>query len=961
MPITDELIFAGNARRSSLGLAEVSLVFANDGEWLDLPYNEVRITRRAYRSGENEYLLNGARVRLREIVDLLAGASIHAGGHVVVGQGLVDAVLSLRSEERRPVIESLAGLKQYYLRRDEAETRLSQTEANLVHVDALVAELAPQLESLAQQAEVLRDYRAAEGELRRLQQLTYGVQAARLKARVQVARHRNAQAAEDRDTARQRAQELAEEDDALGLRLDADRAARDALHEHVQSQQALTAASRRDSDVSAMQLKGAEERAELAAAEHARLASTAERERAALRQAERGADEIRAEQAAVEARLAASRAAYAGCARQRDRAAVEERRAQGMSEEASRIAARLAEAVALSTASVESVARELERQEAQAATAVAASNEADQALAGATSILPACEATRAAASDAEQAERRRVDAIRRSVSASQSALREASRERERLTTRCGVLQAWLDGMDRFDAPVRTLATHEAVAASCTEAIGVDPGMAGCIAAFLAGRTECLLADGLPGLLPEASGCGGQVRILPVAGSSKRIMADAVRSCRHRRTPYALCLPMAYRPGRILGLGLGCVPRSDERRGRRSAGARSRPVAQRPRCLDALLLAVAGFPSGCRRERFLAVAMLPDGSVVCGVDERESATIERRQEIAGLQQVLGDVSERETAVSAALSLDQERLIAAEREHERTQKALGAADLALSRARDEARFQERLVAQSRHALLATETAAHRLALELVDKRKHLAVDQVRAAATRSDAEHARELRATARNELDLAQEALSAASSACRDDEQAASRLRDRATAAKLALDEQLARVTGIEGDLARYAERAGAATLQIEALRAAAEAAAVAEQQATASLQTLESQLRPLEARLRDEEALVTARRAEYHAATHRLAQAQTAYDTAHGELEGAVRELEVLRAQVSAELRCGLDDLPDQPVPHGAVARVRVLRAHLAAMGPVNARAEEDYAGAGERLAFLQTQAAVSA
>jgi len=162
----DELIFAGNARRSSLGVAEVSLVFVNDGDWLAIPYNEVRITRRAYRSGENEFLLNGTRVRLREIVDLLAGASIHAGGHVVVSQGLVDAVLSLRSEERRPVIENLAGLKQFYLRRDDAESRLTQTEANLVHVDALVAEIAPQLESLAQQAQALRSYRGAEGELR---------------------------------------------------------------------------------------------------------------------------------------------------------------------------------------------------------------------------------------------------------------------------------------------------------------------------------------------------------------------------------------------------------------------------------------------------------------------------------------------------------------------------------------------------------------------------------------------------------------------------------------------------------------------------------------------------------------------------------------------------------------------------------------------------------------------------
>ena len=232
---TDELIFAGNARRSSLGVAEVSLVFSNDGEWLAIPYSEVRVTRRAYRSGENEYLLNGTRVRLREIVDLLAGASIHAGGHVVVSQGLVDAVLSLRSEERRPVIENLAGLKQFYLRRDDAETRLTQTEANLVHVDALVAELAPQLESLALQAAALRDHRTASDELRRLQQITFGAQAARLAARARTAGQRDAQALAERDAAKQQVADLAENDEALARKLKTDRAAIEALREQVQN------------------------------------------------------------------------------------------------------------------------------------------------------------------------------------------------------------------------------------------------------------------------------------------------------------------------------------------------------------------------------------------------------------------------------------------------------------------------------------------------------------------------------------------------------------------------------------------------------------------------------------------------------------------------------------------------------------------------------------------------------
>jgi chromosome segregation protein len=164
------------------------------------------------------------------------------------------------------------------------------------------------------------------------------------------------------------------------------------------------------------------------------------------------------------------------------------------------------------------------------------------------------------------------------------------------------------------------------------------------------------------------------------------------------------------------------------------------------------------------------------------------------------------------------------------------------------------------------------------------------------------------------------------------------------------------VARVNSDLAACSERSRAAAGEIAVLRGAVESAAAAERRAVTSLQSLECELQPLEASLREEEAHFTAQREAFHRATQQLAQAQTVCDTARGELEGAVRELEVLRAQVAAELRCGLEELPDEPVPHGSLARVKTLRAQLAAIGPVNARADEDYAGAGERLAFLRAQ-----
>ncbi|MHB1416860.1 MAG: AAA family ATPase, partial [Chloroflexota bacterium] len=98
---TEDVIFAGGAGRAQLGMAEVTLTLDNETGWLDMPYAEVAITRRAYRSGENEYLLNGGRVRLRDLNDMLLRANAGTNSYTSIGQGMVDLVLSLRPEERR--------------------------------------------------------------------------------------------------------------------------------------------------------------------------------------------------------------------------------------------------------------------------------------------------------------------------------------------------------------------------------------------------------------------------------------------------------------------------------------------------------------------------------------------------------------------------------------------------------------------------------------------------------------------------------------------------------------------------------------------------------------------------------------------------------------------------------------------------------------------------------------------
>ena len=162
---TEDVIFAGGPRRPPAGMSEVVVTLDNSTGRLALPFAEVSIARRAYRSGENEYLVNGERARLRDVSDLLSRAGLSANGHVVVGQGLVDTALSLRPEERRTLFEEAAAISHHQARLAESRERLAQTEQNLVRAADIAAEIAPRLPTLARQAARARQALALRAEL----------------------------------------------------------------------------------------------------------------------------------------------------------------------------------------------------------------------------------------------------------------------------------------------------------------------------------------------------------------------------------------------------------------------------------------------------------------------------------------------------------------------------------------------------------------------------------------------------------------------------------------------------------------------------------------------------------------------------------------------------------------------------------------------------------------------------
>jgi chromosome segregation protein len=171
---TEDMIFAGSEMRPRAGMASATITFHNEDGWLPIDFNEVSITRRAYRDGQNEYLLNGQRVRLKEISELLARSGLAERTYTIIGQGLVDAALSLKPEERRRFFEEAAGIGLYRSRREEALNRLDTTRRNLERVLDILSELEPRLGSLEKQARRAMEYDRIRADLRLLMRDWYG-------------------------------------------------------------------------------------------------------------------------------------------------------------------------------------------------------------------------------------------------------------------------------------------------------------------------------------------------------------------------------------------------------------------------------------------------------------------------------------------------------------------------------------------------------------------------------------------------------------------------------------------------------------------------------------------------------------------------------------------------------------------------------------------------------------------
>ena len=276
---SEDVVFAGSERRSALGMADVTLVLDNADALIPVDFSQVELGRRLYRSGENDYLVNRQRVRLRDLVDLLDAAHLAENAFLFIGQGMVDQALALRPEERRPLFEEVAGVRRHERRRRKAEEQLEEATANIARVEDILGELRPQARRLAAQAEQQATRSQAGEDLAAALVAALGI-----RWHAVAARHREA----ERDLERARR--------AAGVSLDALQVAEGAA-----ADAARDLSARADAERAARSAHdGARSALAVLQLEAARIAA----ERAGI---DRDRDRLAAERAAAEAELAARR------------------------------------------------------------------------------------------------------------------------------------------------------------------------------------------------------------------------------------------------------------------------------------------------------------------------------------------------------------------------------------------------------------------------------------------------------------------------------------------------------------------------------------------------------------------------------------------------------------------------------------------------------------------------------
>lgn len=181
---SEDVIFVGSGRKSKAGMAEVSLELDNREKIVPIDYTDLDIKRRVFRSGEGEYFLNSSKVRLLDITEILSKSGFGRSTYTIIGQGMVDQLITQTPEERRELFEDASGVKHYYLKKEQTLKKFEETRENLLRVGDIIREIKPRLGNLEKQRKDAEERRVLSSELRELQRKYFGSELKDLKEKI---------------------------------------------------------------------------------------------------------------------------------------------------------------------------------------------------------------------------------------------------------------------------------------------------------------------------------------------------------------------------------------------------------------------------------------------------------------------------------------------------------------------------------------------------------------------------------------------------------------------------------------------------------------------------------------------------------------------------------------------------------------------------------------------------------
>lgn len=178
---SEDLIFNGSNEKGAANKAHVTLVFDNSDRVFPMEFEEISITRKVFRDGENQYFINDAQTRLKDVLELIAKARLGLRGYTIINQGMGDFILSATPLQRREIFEDALGLKEFQLKKTDAQNKLALTRANLAQTQTLIAEIVPHLKFLKKQVEKIQQKEILENALKENEKKYFGARVAFLK------------------------------------------------------------------------------------------------------------------------------------------------------------------------------------------------------------------------------------------------------------------------------------------------------------------------------------------------------------------------------------------------------------------------------------------------------------------------------------------------------------------------------------------------------------------------------------------------------------------------------------------------------------------------------------------------------------------------------------------------------------------------------------------------------------